>query len=76
MKKAYRVWWRGIAGIVAATSPGQARAKMVRQGQDAGYKPKFPDVTAKRVPQYDEWAEQDQSGYPWSEEHLKPLARN
>ncbi len=71
-KKAYRVSWKGSEGIVAATSAGQARARMMGSGRDAGYKPRFIDIKATRAKQYDGWADQDQSQACWSEEHLQP----
>jgi hypothetical protein len=65
MKRAYRTIWKGHETICAAETPGHARAITVRIFRAANYKGDFTQVNVRRAPQFDAWAEVDESGYGW-----------
>lgn len=55
--KAYRVRIAGFPeSLVAARSASKARYATFKSATGAGYRVRFLDVTALRVPQLDEWA--------------------
>ncbi len=70
MKRAWRTTWNGIVSIIAAETRGQAVSRTLNSACEAGWPAKFTAVKAVRAPEFDGWAEQDQSKTPWSEEHL------
>lgn len=69
-KRAYRTVWDGTASVVAARSRGQAVARTLAQIREAGYRATFTAVRAVRVPEFDGWAEVDESGVCWDEKYL------
>lgn len=70
MKKSYKSTWRGIISIVAAETPGQARARTVKSFLDANYEGSFTEVTVQREPKFDAWAAVDESQHAWDEQEL------
>ena len=49
--------WPESVGIVAASDRREARIQTHRSARDAGYDVSYIDVTARRAPQFDDWAE-------------------
>lgn len=70
MKKAYRTEWRGAVSIVSAETRGQAVCRTLQSASGAGYKPRWPEITAHRAPEWDAWAEVDASEAAWDEKYL------
>ena len=71
MKRAFRTTWNGTASIVAAVTPGQARAVTLRSIVDAGYKkPDWKEIKCVRAPEYDGWAAVDETRGCWNEEYV------
>ncbi len=76
MKVAWRTNWRGTVSICAAETRGKAIAKTIRSIGEAGYitrenkKVVWGQVKATRAPEFDGWAEVDQSGSLWFEDDL------
>jgi hypothetical protein len=67
MKLAWRTTACGIESIVAAETRNQARSRTARSAFDANFQVKFTEVTARRAPEYDGWAEMDASNACWDE---------
>lgn len=69
-KKAWLTEWKGLPCVVAAETRGKAVARTIRQAQEASWYPRFVDVTARRAPQWDRWAEQDTTGRAYAPEYM------
>jgi hypothetical protein len=62
---AYRVIWQkhpDQVGIVAARTKGMAISATVLAIHDAGYKPGFFEMRARRAPEFDSWAARQPPG--------------
>lgn len=67
MNRAWRTTACGIESIVAAETRNQARSRTARSAFDANFQVKFTEVTARRAPEHDAWAEIDASNACWDE---------
>lgn len=53
MNKAYETEWKGIKSIIFCASPGKAKNITKMCANDAGYNPKFIDISCKRKKDFD-----------------------
>jgi hypothetical protein len=72
---AYRVVWKGYAGIRADESAGKARAATFRALLDVYHRRdvRFQDITVRRAPEWDQWAAADRTGHSWDETILAKM---
>lgn len=71
MKKAWRIRTSGFPdGVVAAETRGQAIAKAFQACGEVGYNTAWKDHKATRAPEFDKWAELDETGACWDEKLL------
>jgi hypothetical protein len=64
-KRAYRTVLWGFASIVSARSRGQAIARTLAAYRETLRTAEWKDVKCRRAPEFDGWAELDESGSPW-----------
>lgn len=70
MRKAWRTLWGGMSGITSADSRSKAKYNTLRSALDADYRANYIEIEAHRAPEFDEWAEQDESNKCFGAEFL------
>jgi len=67
MKRAWMTIALGIKSITATETRGQAIARTLRSARECGYQIQWTQIRARRRPEYDDWAEVDESKGLWDE---------
>ena len=65
MKKAWLVRYDGTDGICAAQTRGEALFHAIANLRDLGSRASVHNTTARRAPDFDQWAELDSTGVCW-----------
>ncbi len=65
MKKAYLVTYHRTEAVVAAETRGKALFAAVGCLRELGYQSPLPDTKIRRAPDFDQWAEIDETGAFW-----------
>jgi hypothetical protein len=77
VKKAYRTKFMGCTSIVAAEKRSQARYLTFKAAEEAGWRVKLTEpMTIRRAPEFDGWAEVDETRRCYSECYLPKVQQH